>query len=470
MTRRHLKWLGVAWGAALLPVIVDAPLKATVALWALLLTVGIVLPKGPRARRCVILYLLFLSFAAVDYIGLPLPGFVSGAPAGLAYYPADFWLVLGLALAIMERSCSVPRGPLRLLSVLGLVCIAAAIPSLFVARWPIAALQQWLALPRALLAGILVHSQARTESSRQQLVLALLGGLLFQSGVAVAQHLRGDVLGLSWLGEAPAEHLAKAIAPGIILWRSGGTLGHPNILATFLLGLLPLCVAMMVHQDKRCAARAVALAVLALGVGAFVWTYSRGAWASLVFAGMYVLLVGVRRLLRPRIIIPIVLLGLVLFSIAFPTVRYRLTQTESSATDVRFALVPVALRMAASHPFSGVGLNHFAERLESYDPAMKLELFRHPVHNIVLLDLAEAGIIAGIASLIFWGTVIFSAAVNIRRAVVHHKPLAAALWAGAGSMALHNMADWTLRRPEILLLFWVLIVLGSASTSESRRG
>jgi O-antigen ligase len=400
---------------------------------------------------------------------MTVPGFVGGAPAGLAYYPADFWLVLGLVFAVVEGSYSIPRGPLRPLFGLGLLWIIAGIPSLFVATWPVAAFQQWSALPRALLACLLVCSQAKTEDSRQFFIGALLVGLLFQSGVAVAQHIRGTVLGLSWLGEPPAEHLAKAIAPGIILWRSGGTMAHPNILATFLLGLLPLCVGTVVRQETTRAVRVAALAILAMGLAAFVWTYSRGAWASLAIVGIYFLFVGVRRVLRSGIIIPVALLGLGVFIVAFPTIRHRLTRTEPSATDVRLALVPVSLRMAESYPLSGVGLNHFADRLESYDPAMELELFRHPVHNIVLLDLAEAGILAGIVSLLLWGIVVFTAAVNIRQAAMHHRPLAAAIWAGAGLMVLHNVADWTLRRPEILLLFWVLIALGSAETSGSRR-
>jgi hypothetical protein len=470
LNARLLLLVGVGWGTALLPVVLSASLKTTVAVWAFLFSLGIVLPEGPRARRCLILFLLFVSFSAVDYIGLPIHGFVGGAPAGLAYYPADFWLLLALVLATAERAWAIPVGPLRLLLFLGLVLTVAEIPSLFVASAPIAAFQQWVVLPRAMLAGLLAYSQARTHHVRRQLALCLLVGFLVQSGVAVAQHVQGTVLGLSWLGEAPAEYLAKTIAPGLILWRSGGTLGHPNVLATFLVGLVPLSAVTTVMNDRGRTSRVVAVIILGVGLAALVWTYSRGAWAALAVVGAYVLLMSVRKLLRSQVIIPIGVLGLILLMIALPTIRHRLTQTESSATDVRFALISVALEMAASNPLSGVGLNHFAEELPAYDPIMALELFRHPVHNVVLLDMAEAGIVVGIASLLFWGTVVVAAGVYVRRAVVQHAPLAAAFWAGAGCITLHNVVDWTLRRPDILLLLWVLLALGSAAIEESPRG
>ena len=466
MTRALFRWLCLAWVAALFPVIMSAPLKVTVAVWAFLLTVAVVVPRGQRARRCAILYLLFLSFAAVDYIGVPIYGFVGGAPAGLAYYPADFWLVLGLVLAIGEGSCFVPSRSLRLLIFLGLAWTAAGIPSLFVAKWPAAAVQQWLAMPRAMVACVFVYSQARTEQARQQLALALLGGLLFQSCVAVAQHIWGTVLGLSWLGEARSEYLAKAIAPGIMLWRSGGAMGHPNVLATFLVGLIPVSFGVAVRRDVQWVVRVFSISTFLLACAALVWTYSRGAWISLFVVAAFISAVGLRWILGSRIVVPVVLLAVLVLAVMSPAIRQRVLHTESSATDVRFALIPVALRMAVRNPVHGVGLNNFAENIESFDPEMKLELFRHPVHNIVLLDLAEAGILAGILSGLLLGAIGMLAVVNIRHGVMKRRPLLAAVWSGCAAIVIHNMGDWTLRRPDILLLCWILIALGSSEAAN----
>jgi putative inorganic carbon (HCO3(-)) transporter len=297
----------------------------------------------------------------------------------------------------------------------------------------------------------------------------LFGGLLFQSGVAVAQHMRGTVLGLSWLGEAPAEHLAKAIAPGIMLWRSGGAMGHPNVLATFLVGLIPLSLGVAVQRGRYWAVRVLSISTFFLACAALVWTYSRGAWISLLAVAAFVCLVGLRKILGSRIIVPGVLLAAMILGVMFPAIRHRLLHTESSATDVRFALVPVAVRMAGRYPFHGVGLNHFARNIESFDPEMKLELFRHPVHNIVLLDLAEGGILAGIVSGLLFGAVGIVAATKIRIGIVQNRPILTAVWSGCAAIVIHNMGDWTLRRPDILLLCWVLIALGSSEAVDMVR-
>jgi O-antigen ligase len=294
------------------------------------------------------------------------------------------------------------------------------------------------------------------------MVALLLVGATVQGALAVGQQLHRGPLGLALLGEAPPDQLFKYIAPEVGLWRSGGTLGHPNALASYAAALLPVAVAIALSR-RPLGSRALGCAA-ALGSGvALLCTFSRSAWAFSVVAvgGIAVLSGRLRALPTRRGLLAAGLCGVFVLAV-FPLVRHRLERTESSATDVRVALALVARDMIKAYPVSGVGLGQFPNRIAEFDPELKLRLFRHPAHNILLLDGAEAGVPGMVASVLMWGGGLVTAWCCAWAAARRRDIESAGLWIGSSALILHNLVDWTLRQPAILSLFWVLVALASA--------
>ncbi len=460
---------GAIWLLALAPILLGAPLKIAVAVWCLISTAIILVPPGRRAQRATAIYLFLIVFPMVDYIGEAGAGSIGGAPVSLAYYPADFWLLLAIGFALFERDLRAPDPRFRRLLLAAGAFSFLVLPSVFIACSPISALQQWFVIPRAAVLGLLVFSQARRRDGFRLLIASLMAGFVVQIVVAAAQQALGSVLDLGLLGEAPQKHLFKYIAHGVPLWRSGGTMGHPNVFATYLLGMLSAVLGLTLSRRSPISRGGMGLLFLG-GLAALVWSYSRAAWAVGMLTLGPLMLWAMWRVLPRRVALgSVAILALVMVLVA-PAVTFRLIKTESSATDVRRVLIPVALQMTSVYPWFGVGLSEFSDRIPSFDPLRKLGQFRHPVHNIVLLDLAEGGVLGGLGSLILWIGVLSVALSGVCRRGDVKSMITKGIWVGVVAMVFHNCVDWTARCPVIELLLWTLMGLAcGASAGETAR-
>lgn len=457
-----------AWAASVLPVIAGASAKVVAAVWGGLLVGAVLYGVRDRARAMVLIFLGTLCFPAVDYLMPPPPGFVGGAPGSLAYFPADVFLAAAAVLAAAGGAPRVAAGPLRPLLVAGAVCAAAHTGGALVSDRPLESWMQWAVLVRGMGVAVVILALG---GYRRAMVTALLVGPIMQGALAAAQHLRGKALGLAFLGEAPADQLFKYISPGVGLWRSGGTLGHPNVLATYAVAMLPVALTVGSARGEG-VRRVLALAAAVGAAAALLWTYSRAAWAIGALTVAFVAVGGgLHRRFRSRKAWIAAGLTVLVAATASPAIVFRLQRTESSATDVRRDLVSVARAMTRAYPLSGVGLAQFPARVAEFDPELRLLMFRHPAHNIVVLDAAETGVLGGAASVALWGLGLGTAGVWAWRAARRRALESMGLWVGCAAIILHNGVDWTLRQPVIMALFWTLAALGSSAAAETpRRG
>ena len=199
--------------------------------------------------------------------------------------------------------------------------------------------------------------------------------------------------------------------------RAFGTMNHPNVLATFLLLLSPMLLALLVGARRPGLRAACALGALPafLGLGL---TLSRWPWAlalmqtALVLTGF--MLMGSLRLKQVLGAIPV---GAVILVILLLPVRQkvidRLTGDLRDSIEFRSELGAMALQMVAQKPFFGVGLNNFTIQLVNHAPRYGPEAeqaeeqiqkgTRNPmvVHNLYLLLLAETGILGFAAFVLF---------------------------------------------------------------------
>jgi putative inorganic carbon (HCO3(-)) transporter len=228
--------------------------------------------SGPLARNLpllagLVLCALMAGLPLVTRAGLSLLILSSGllwliwalcTPAG-RIGPISGWLLLMLGLAVLATGFSpVPtaaaKGLLKLVSYLGVY-----------------------ALMRQLLATAPVWWD--------RIVAALLGGQLITAVIGIRQ-LYADSSALARWSDP------NSVAEGTV--RIYSTLGNPNLLAGYLLPILPLAAVAMLCW-RRPMARLFALASLVFGLVALVLTYSRGAWLGMVASlGTLLLLLALR--------------------------------------------------------------------------------------------------------------------------------------------------------------------------------
>jgi putative inorganic carbon (HCO3(-)) transporter len=230
-------------------------------------------------------------------------------------------------------------------------------------------------------------------------------GILIEFGFCmVEKYVFHGTLGLKYFGEA-AESM-NSFVDSRIVFRSGGTMGHPNNLAHYLDLLLPLMLTRFFAVRSSTWTRWFYALVLAAGCGCLYFTQSRGGIAATGLSLTLCFLVLAWRNLRLRIF-PILTLTFVLAAVAVLAVGHRqiferFGKRDAGAFQTRLDQYHVALRIIHAHPVVGLGLNTYIPSSPAYDnTADKVSFeFTEPVHNIWLLSMAETGII-GLASLVF---------------------------------------------------------------------
>jgi len=261
------------------------------------------------------------------------------------------------------------------------VCVFAIL-NIYNAKQPILALYIWGKYTELFcLAWYIVQ----TKPGRLLLSIPLSIGILYVSVIALSQSaLQRTVSDFFWiLGERSFSVDSPGVAKiplcfpffsGCREWmRAYGTFPHPNVLGGFL------AVSMLFLLSQRLARGIVVVCML--GIAAMVATFSRSAWT--VFS-IGVLLMHVRHTIRAFwVYIALVCIGLV--------VVYRPGISDASVQQ-RIQLAQSAFDMWRSSPVFGVGLGNFLAALPEYTHLRTIE-FLQPVHSIVLLLLAEGGLV-----------------------------------------------------------------------------
>jgi putative inorganic carbon (hco3(-)) transporter len=416
--------------------------------------------SGPLASRLpliagLLLCALMAGLPLVSRAGLSLLIAASGLlwllwalctpPAGLQ--PIHRWMLAILAIALVATGFSpVPlaaaKGLLKLLSYLGVYALM---------RQLLASAPQWW----------------------DRIVAALLAGELLTSVIGIRQ-LYGDTSELARWADP------NSVADGTI--RIYSTLENPNLLAGYLLPILPLALAALLRW-RQPARRLFALAALALGLAALVLTYSRGAWMGLVAAaGVVVLLLAVQRTRRwPKFwrrLAPVLVLlaGATLLAVLVVQVeplRVRvlslLAGRGDSSNNFRINVWLAALDMIQARPWIGIGPGNDAFNLI-------YPLYQQPKFNAlsaysIPLELAvEAGIPGLLAGM---GLVLSSARTALgqwRTGGPAALPALASL-AIIAALAVQGLTDTIFFRPEVQLIGWFAVAsVAGAATPQPNQG
>ena len=230
--------------------------------------------------------------------------------------------------------------------------------------------------------------------------------MLFESILAILQYInQGSLNGIfyffgerAFTGSTPG--IANASINGTLVLRPYATFPHPNVLAAYLLVSMVL-IWNFVLKNKGIYFQVLGALSLFMGSIALLLTFSRVVILLWVLLIAWVLIKNLRGRLvtvHTKIVVlciaGICVLGVSLLPLSQQVIS-RLAQTSLSDESVaeRVELLIASWKMIQMNPIIGVGIDNFIPSLAPLQKPMPLGLYLQPVHNIIVLVLAETGII-----------------------------------------------------------------------------
>lgn len=271
--------------------------------------------------------------------------------------------------------------------------------------------------------------------------------------------------------------------------RIYSTLGNPNLLAGYLLPLAPLSfglgAALLTLKSKWRWLFALPIFGLSglISLAIFL-TGSRGGWLAIAATAVFIVCAFSIYLLSSRksLIVPGLIFTLVLSALLFGAVHYLMPSfeqrllsifagSEHSSNAYRMNVWRAAMAMFKDNWWLGVGTGNTAFRL-AYGLYMKSGFDALGTYCVPL----EVGVETGILGLISAGAVLlltFSRAHLIfwdakRAGESFYRFLALGAAAGLMGLMVHGLVDTVFYRPQVHLIFWLLISLlvGLSSQNE----
>ena len=302
-----------------------------------------------------------------------------------------------------------------------------------------------------------------------RLLAGLLSGGLLSSVLALRQLYASTEELASWADP-------NSISTGTI--RIYGPLGNPNLLAGYLLPLLPLAAVALLRW-KGIGSRLFAGTTLILGVAATVWTYSRGGWIGMLAGLATLMLLLILRTTRhwPPIWRRLLPLALLLLAAALLTVaatklepiRTRIASLLAgrgdSSNNFRINVWLAAIDMVQDRPWLGIGPGNaaFNSVYPLYQQPKFNALSAYSVPLELLVEMGLPGLIAGLGLL-------WSALQRGLRGLTLPQPAAGAALASLAAITgllTQGITDTIFFRPEVQLIGWFCLATLAAQPSEA---
>lgn len=231
-------------------------------------------------------------------------------------------------------------------------------------------------------------------------------GIMMEAALAAGQFITGGTLGFWILGERTFTISTPGIAKfDFYQWeflRPYGTLPHPNVLAAFILisGLLSFCsvsgqfsLVQNRMKDSGVLTALVPRMTFVLAGVTLLLTVSRVA----ILAGFGSAFLSFKKKGQVMLLLLVLLLLPVLYTRFASVLNY-----DVLSLIRREQQIGIAWGLWLTHPMLGVGLNNFIIAAASQLLAGPSR-FLQPVHNIILLTLAETGIVGFLGLLVLIG-------------------------------------------------------------------
>lgn len=349
-------------------------------------------------------------------------------------------LISLLALRFIEKPPGtggrVVKRPLYLLIPIALFLAWSAISSLY-SLSPVS-FSGFRLQAEEVLAFLLVVGLIRNQKEFESAMLIFLVALSIAALVAIKQVVSQENTNFFLVYQGRWVAIESLDMPKGAIVRASGHFNNPNILAAYLILLIPIATASIkrLGSSKWTAGAIVLASVVALAL-----TFSRGAIISLLTA-IGVVLVRKNR----RFIFAVPLLALTILVNPFASGRLGSTLERLTAWSTAFNLI-------AKKPFLGVGLGNFRRFAQSEAP---VSLWH--AHNLFLNVAAEVGLVAVLALLAIIIIAIWSA-LDLSRLKGYGGFVGLAFASSFIAFSLASLVDNPYNSMPISYTFWLLLGL-----------
>ncbi len=245
--------------------------------------------------------------------------------------------------------------------------------------------------------------------------------------------------------------------------RVVSTFENPNVLAEYLIMVIPLILAMFILTKDKKARLILGFAGICTG-GCLIYTWSRGAWLGFLIGIVIFLVMYSKKTLS---VLLFCCLGIPFLPFVLPdSIVQRFTSIGNlgdSSTSYRVNIWRGVLNMLGDGYWrSGVGIGNDSFRLVYPGYALSgIETAPH-AHNLYLQILIEVGVM-GLAvflcMLVLYAQSSFSLHLNETR---REKLVSSALFCGILSVLAQGMTDYIWYNYRVFLMFWLVLGLGAA--------
>ena len=239
--------------------------------------------------------------------------------------------------------------------------------------------------------------------------------------------------------------------------RAYSTFGNPNVLAEYLVFVLPFSLALAWYQ-RDWSLRLLYGGATALQVLCLVLTMSRSGWLAFA-AGMAVFAVLLdRRLLLVGLGLGVLALPVLLRSDVFLQRLLSIFSLKDSSNAHRIVVWQETLVMIRNFWATGVGLGHRAFRF--LYPYFAFDRSKYPFHshNTYLQVAVETGLFGLAALLLYLGSILKGA---VRRIFVEGHPFDRTMLVAATSslagILVFGLFESVLYLPKIIIMFWTVV-------------
>lgn len=318
-----------------------------------------------------------------------------------------------------------------------------------------AALGIWKAyFVEPLMVFVLMVVILRGQKERWWILISLGVTVAALSIVAWYQHFTGNLLPAPWLTTRPL--------------RVTSLYSYPNALGLFIGPILAMYITWLMNDlitpkltayGLRLTAISFKVLVIILGLGAIIFSVTKGAWVG-VAAGVFVGALFVFKNVWQRVIAASLIVVALLFIL--PATRESFISyitLNSPSGKVRQSVWRETAAFLYDHPISGAGLAGYQTALEPYHEwwnknlsPYKLEIFLYP-HNVFLNFWAELGMAGLIAFL--WLLGVFALLVWRAR----NNQFAIIALAGMVALLTHGLVDAPYFKNDLAVLFWIIMAL-----------
>ncbi len=244
--------------------------------------------------------------------------------------------------------------------------------------------------------------------------------------------------------------------------RVVSTFENPNVLAEYLIMVLPLILAVFIVA-KSLKGRVFILLCGALSCGCLIYTWSRGAWLGFMLGVIIFMLMYSKKTLAAMLFC---LLGIPFLPFVLPeSIIQRFTSIGDlgdSSTSYRVYIWNGVVKMLKDYLFTGIGIGN--ESFKLVYPAYALsgiETAPHS-HNLYLqitVELGIFGLIVFLALLFVWAQSCLTLHADEKRGT---KLICAGLFCGILAVLVQGMTDYIWYNYRVFLMFWLMLGLSAA--------